>query len=76
MNELRAEEEDVIATFGDVSISELRFTLSLDRTVDPARTAAVLVTEVENRLSSTDIPDGAAGFDPLVTTLSQLDPED
>lgn len=70
-------EEDEVATFKDMTIWSQSYTVTVDRTVNPARGITQLVTSAENRVGldgvsgDLDAPENA-----FVTTVSTIDPED
>jgi hypothetical protein len=70
---LRPSREDIVGVFADITIAELRFTLEVDRTINPARGVAQLVTSIEAEHFEESLPDDTV--DPLVTTVTNLSPE-
>lgn len=74
VSEPRGTEEDIVATFGDITVGELTFTVKVERKINPSRATVQLVTSIENQLDADAIPDGTVGYDPFVTTVANIDP--
>lgn len=66
--------EDELATFADVTIWEQRYELEVDVDINPQRGITKKLLEIETRNKLDGIPDGHA-HDPLITTVTTLDPE-
>lgn len=74
VNELRAVEEDELLTLDNITVWFQRYRVTLDASVKPWRDVTQLVTSIEGKHQLDDIPDGTPGFDPLVNTVTNLDP--
>jgi hypothetical protein len=78
VKEMRQTEEDEVATFAEFTVWYQRYTVEVERVIDPNRDETILVTSIEGRHQESGIPaglpDGATDLDPLVT-IANLDPE-
>jgi hypothetical protein len=72
--ELRLRSCKIVATYDEMTVFEQRYAISLETTINKARAATQLITELEAQHFLDTIPDGTPGVDPLVDTLSQAEP--
>lgn len=73
-SELRATDEDELATFDNLSIWVQTYRLQVERRINPNRGATTLITSIEGDHFLDGIPDPGT-LSPLVETIAELDPE-
>jgi hypothetical protein len=78
VKELRQTEEDEVATFAEFTVWFQRYTVEVERVIDPNRDETILVTSIEGRhreSGTSDVPDDSAPQITPITTIANLDPE-
>lgn len=67
--------EAMVMTLANASIWELTFRVDVDLSINPDRDATAVMTSIEAHHKGNGIPD-ASSLDPLIDTVTSLDPED
>jgi hypothetical protein len=70
--ELRGVDEDEVGTFADMSIWEQRYTVKVERKINPRRASTQLVTSIEGRHRLAEIP-AVHPMSPTVQTVAELE---